>query len=255
MKYAIALLIALFSINVHANYFYIDPGHAFPDELSTEGLPEVIPCKSGLAGDRQSTMFKCTWLSVSRMIEDWDDRRMQAYQYTNHPVGKCRDGRCFVNNRQVGGIPFDGYLTLSLHYYVWMSTDEQPVAHLMGTGPGFGGEQVSYVHAARVLKDFYIRSGMTEREIAAELDNRVEGGAALLNEVEAPAPVVNGPVVEVWCNPRMDDDCYVNGQSVPKADLGNYLPSLDPEDVEADGGVCEFPICYDSNYKPIGIRK
>jgi len=37
-------------------------------------------------------------------------------------------------------------------------------------------------------------------------------------------------------NPRMDDECKVNGQSVAKADLPNYLRMLDPDVVSAVGG-------------------
>ena len=61
-------------------------------------------------------------------------------------------------------------------------------------------------------------------------------------------------IKEAWCNPRMDDDCSINGKPVPKADLGKYLPVVDPAEVESQDGTCEYPICYDKDYKPVGIR-
>ena len=52
----------------------------------------------------------------------------------------------------------------------------------------------------------------------------------------------------------MDDACTVNDKKVPKAQLGKYLPKLDADSVEAAGGYCEYPVCYDVNDNPIGIR-
>ena len=38
------------------------------------------------------------------------------------------------------------------------------------------------------------------------------------------------------------------------SDLSKYLPTVKADDVENAGGYCEYPICYDLNDKPIGIR-
>ncbi len=76
--------------------------------------------------------------------------------------------------------------------------------------------------------------------------------AAVSGYALAAAPTV--VVKEAHCEPQMDDACTVNDKKVPKAQLGKYLPKLDADSVEAAGGYCEYPVCYDVNDNPIGIR-
>lgn len=56
------------------------------------------------------------------------------------------------------------------------------------------------------------------------------------------------------CSPQEDDNCYVNNQKIPRAELGKYLKTVNVEDVERSGGYCEYPVCYNAQDKPIGIR-
>lgn len=59
---------------------------------------------------------------------------------------------------------------------------------------------------------------------------------------------------EAHCEPQLDDACTINNSKVPKADLKKYLPVVDADAVSANGGYCEYPICYDLNDKPVGLR-
>ncbi|MCY1454295.1 hypothetical protein D9M71_713490 [compost metagenome] len=59
-------------------------------------------------------------------------------------------------------------------------------------------------------------------------------------------------VKSAWCNPRMDDDCYINNQPVSVYDLGKWLPAVSREEAEQEGGYCETSICFDSKDQPIG---
>lgn len=61
-------------------------------------------------------------------------------------------------------------------------------------------------------------------------------------------------VKEAHCEPQMDDACTINDKKVPKASLGDYLPTVNADEVSAKGGYCEYPICYDVNDNPIGLR-
>jgi hypothetical protein len=59
-------------------------------------------------------------------------------------------------------------------------------------------------------------------------------------------------VKSAWCNPRADDDCYINGKKVPIAQLGKYLPSVTESNVDQLGGGCETILCFDKDDKPLG---
>lgn len=59
---------------------------------------------------------------------------------------------------------------------------------------------------------------------------------------------------EAHCEPQMDDACTINNKKVPKDDLNKYLPVVSADKVSADGGYCEYPICYDVNDNPVGLR-
>lgn len=59
-------------------------------------------------------------------------------------------------------------------------------------------------------------------------------------------------VKSAWCNPRMDDDCYINNKKVPVAELGKWLPTISESNVDQLGGYCETILCFDSNDQPLG---
>jgi hypothetical protein len=59
---------------------------------------------------------------------------------------------------------------------------------------------------------------------------------------------------EAHCEPQMDDACTVNNKKVPIDDLKKYLPVVNADKVSAAGGYCEYPICYDVNDNPVGLR-
>jgi hypothetical protein len=111
----------------------------------------------------------------------------------------------------------EGRYLLDYDYYIDYDAAGNATEYLRGTGPQFGGERVSAA-------------------------------------VQPTAAVSQVTVFEASCAPQMDDECTINNKRVPKAQLGNYLPKVNEADVEAAGGACEYPICYDAQYKPVGIR-
>jgi hypothetical protein len=237
---------------------------SFPDELSMEGLPEAIPCKMNkvaVTGGPDVDVLLCTWMAMPRQITEWIPDEGRHVTYFNRRQAVCRKGVCRVKGKEVGTHPEDVTLLLSLWYYIGQSTDGKPVAYRFGAGPNAGMNAVSYVQAGQMLVEFYENSGIDhELAIMNELELHYIGGSkqfqADLAGGQPAAQVASfGEIKEAWCNPRLDDSCSINGNPVPKADLPKYLPLLDPSVVESNGGSCEYPICYDSNYKPIGVSK
>lgn len=251
---AVGIVSLMFSISANALTYYDAPGHAFPDEMSPIGLPQAIPCASRqtTSGD---TGYECIWLSSTRVISEWLPEEQREVRYYNQQTGNCKRGTCIAGGIQVGGIPQDtSYMKISIWYYVWPSTDGKVVAYLTKTGPAYGGKDVSYTEAAKILHQFYLDSGMTDAEIAHEMERRVDGGLAVaLSGGIVKKTSISGEIKEAWCNPRADDECSINGQKVPMDQLKNFLPVVDQEKVQNAGGVCDIPICYDSNDKPVGV--
>lgn len=78
-------------------------------------------------------------------------------------------------------------------------------------------------------------------------------GTLLLAVCASAAVAQSYPDVKTaWCNPRMDDDCYINGKKVPIAKLGKYLPAVSESNVDQLGGGCETILCFDKDDKPLG---
>lgn len=235
---------------------------SFPDELSPQGLPEAIPCsfqrKSHLTNEGT---LNCVWLMSSRNITEWSAQQGRNLNYPNKYEAVCRKGTCRAQGTVVGNHPKDENVRLSIWYYMGQSSDGKPVAYLKGFGPAFDGEAVSYAEAGQMLVEFYENSGIdNHKAIQFELSQHYDGGweqfQADIGGGQSNAQSANfGEIKEAWCNPRMDDECSINGNRVPKAELPKYLPLLDPDVVSAQGGLCELPFCYDSNYKPIGLNK
>lgn len=115
----------------------------------------------------------------------------------------------------VGNSP-EGYYTTDHNSYMEYDTAGRATQYRIGTGPRFNGP----------------RSGATS----------------------SPPPTQQVVVFEASCAPQMDDECTINNKKVPRAQLGNYLPVVNEDEVELAGGVCEYPICYGADYKPVGIR-
>lgn len=237
---------------------------SFPDELSMEGLPEAIPCKMNkvaVTGGPDVDVLLCTWMTMRRQITEWIPEEGRYVTFSNRIQGVCRKGVCRAKGREIGTHPEDVTLLLSRWYYIGQSSDGKPVAYRFGTGPNAGMEPVSYVQAGQMLVEFYENAGIDhEVLIMNELNSHYIGGSEqfkidLAGGQSVSHPASFGEIKEAWCNPRMDDECSINGNSVPKADLPKYLPLLDPNAVSAQGGLCELPFCYDRNYKPIGLNK
>lgn len=267
MKTLITFITLLLVISTNAMAFdafkaarYDRPGYAFPDELSPQGLPAAIPCtiKDSYDGRRS---LECHWLSMPRYLYWFDQATQQQARSWNQLKGACTRGVCRAGGQQVGNYPDEiAGLTISVWYYVGVSSDGRPVAYLTNTGPGFDGEQVSYAEAGQLMHQYWLNAGMSDADIAYEMDFRYQGGmkqflsdTQVTNSSDQKA-AISGEVKEAWCNPQMDDDCSINGKKVLKADLGKYLPEVVPAFIEGHGGTCDYPICYTEDGKPIGIR-
>ncbi|MDI1334240.1 hypothetical protein [Pseudomonas sp.] len=224
----------------------------FPSEATMEGLPYAIPCAKA-KNQYGAEFYRCTWKILPRLIKTYDAAQQQNVTYNNQLSGLCRRGKCMVQGADgvFGLIEQDMSFTVSRHYYIYPSSDGLPIAYRMDGGPYQKGNAVSYTQARGLLSDFLLDHGQLESIVKDELAAyTLDSGATQLPAT----PKSNVVVKEASCNPQMDDDCQINNKKVAKEDLGQYLPTVKVDDVENAGGYCEYPICYGSNDKPIGIR-
>lgn len=235
----------------------------WPDETSPTGLPEAIPCNF-IADSRAYTPnghVACTWMVMPRQIAVWDQQRQLSATELNQYVAVCRNGKCQSSGHYVGNYPENANVVVSAWYYLGESSDGAPIAYLHGHGPGFGKQAVSYAQAGKLLHDFYVSAGVDNYDaVKHAVGVHYRGGwdkykADQQGPGKTTALVATETVKSAWCNPRMDDDCYINSKSVARADLPKYLPLIDEATAERQGGFCEYPICYDGNGTPIGLRK
>lgn len=258
MKQFFAAILFFLSMHVFAyDPSYGIPNASFPNELSKQGLPIAFPCY-----EKDGTLV-CVWMVQDRRI-DWVDENGIRRWMINRSIGNCAAGTCQSEGKPLGFYKGTSKrFVISGWYYVDTSIEGQPVAYLWDTGPGFGGDRIAYPEAADQLRDFYIRSNLTEEMATALMGRHYNGGleqykrdSQNLHGAQKDAPVkANFSVIkEAWCSPRADDECYINSQRVPMAEVKRLLPKVDFDEVMSNGGVCEFPICYDYTGKPIGVR-
>jgi hypothetical protein len=142
---------------------------------------------------------------------------------TKNQLCGVEDSDTITTGSLMGRAPAGRYM-LDYDYYLGVDVNNNPTEYLRNTGPAFGGK---------------VAGSIVKTPPAHQTPSKVNGSK----------------VVTASCAPQMDDDCTVNGKPVAMADLGKYLPKVDEADIKAAGGICEYPICYDSNEKPVGIRK
>lgn len=266
MKRILSILLLAFCTAVQADGLvdhYAWGNIAFPDETSTAGLPEAIPCVIRKTANGQPGL-KCTWLETSREVLIWNPQRQQDVRYVNQVSGTCLRGKCRTSNAIVGDWNQDGYFGLSIWYRIGVSTDGKPVAYRVDTS-----RQVSYAEAGSLLYQFYLDIGVPDERLVGTFDGRYEGGytawqvqkgevrAKTQQPTSAPGRFQWPEVKSAWCNPRMDDDCYVNDEPVAIQDLDKWLPAIHPEEVaevEQEGGYCETILCFSSADKPLGFK-
>lgn len=173
MKRILSILLLIFCANANAVVDHYAWGAiAFPDETSTNGLPEAIPCITKKAFNGQP-MLKCTWLETARDVLIWDAQRQQNVRYVNQVSGQCLRGKCRISNAMMGEWNQDVLFTLSIWYRIGTSTDGKPVAYRIDTS-----RQVSYAEAGSILYQFYLDIGVPDEQLVTTLDGRYEGGYA-----------------------------------------------------------------------------
>ena len=257
MKRILGIMLLALCANASAAVDYTWTSLAFPDETTTSGLPEAIPCIYKKASNGQP-MLKCTWLEMTRNVLIFDAQRRQDVRYINHVSGQCLRGKCRISNAMVGEWKQDVLFNLSIWYRIGTSTDGKPVAYRVDTS-----RQVSYADAGSILYQFYLDIGVPDNQLAATFDKRYEGGYAAWQAQKGNAQTGAQPpstsaqsewpeVKTAWCNPRMDDDCYINSKKVPIAKLGKYLPSVSESNVDQLGGYCETILCFDKDDQAMG---
>lgn len=257
MKRILGIMLLALCANASAAVDYTWTSLAFPDETTTSGLPEAIPCIYKKASNGQP-MLKCTWLEMTRNVLIFDAQRRQDVRYINQVSGQCLRGKCRISNAMVGEWKQDVLFNLSIWYRIGTSTDGKPVAYRVDTS-----RQVSYADAGSILYQFYLDIGVPDNQLAATFDKRYEGGYAAWQAQKGNAQTGAQPpstsaqsewpeVKTAWCNPRMDDDCYINSKKVPIAKLGKYLPSVSESNVDQLGGYCETILCFDKDDQPMG---
>ena len=258
MKRILSMLLLAFCAHATASVdYYEGNGLFFPDETSLKGLPEAIPCNMKKIYTGQ-TILNCTWLANARAIPIWDANRRVDINYNNQISGMCQRGKCRVSNAMVGEWSQDIPFLISIWYRIGSSTDGKPVAYRNDVS-----RQVSYAEAGSQLMQLYLDAGVPDNELVSTFDKRYEGGYAAWQaqkgnaqaKVQSPSSSAQSKWPDVktaWCNPRMDDDCYINSKKVPIAELGKYLPSVSESNVDQLGGYCETILCFDKDDQPIG---
>ncbi len=196
----------------------------------------------------------------------WDAQQQRNITFSNQISGACKHGTCRASNGSgvYGMYGQDLSFTLSIYYYIYESEDGYPIAYRMDGGPHKKGKEVTYSQARTTLQEFLLDHGISHATaadaIAAyRLDANTDFTSSddvspQLDEKPMSKPTKHVEVKDAWCNPRADDDCTVNGRKVEKAKLQDYLPKVYELEILNAGGYCEYPICYDKNDKPVGIR-
>jgi hypothetical protein len=253
-KVIAALIITLFAGMVNA-------GIILPDETTTQGLPLAIPCTDRQHPYSRVEYMACDWYLAPRKVEIWNNSQNKYIVYNNLVSGECINGTCKTSSGTFGNWGRDTRFVLALWYYIGESSDGGPVAYLINTGPAFNGQSVTYLEAAQILERTYKDAGLPQGEIEKLIAVRYNGGwAKYENDTHRQAVMTNpdidkDKVTEAFCSQDLDDSCTVNGKPVRKADLVKYFPIVDMVEVQADGGYCEYPLCYDGDDKPIGITQ
>ncbi|MDD0996643.1 hypothetical protein M5G20_12255 [Pseudomonas sp. TNT2022 ID1044] len=261
----IVLLITSMTANAYQGL-----GLYFPSEQTMEGLPQAIPCgvKEFINGMDKNYSLQCVWYYQPRDVKIWDEKRQQDVIYSNQFSGRCikencRDGGGNIVGHWSADIPY----RLSLWYYIDQSTDGKPVAYRLDSGPAKGQDRLSYVEAGKLLHSFYEEAGAPEstiqnlfgeyyvggyKQYLTDLNNgqHLQSKSNVQKTVTAKSEWPD--VKSAWCNPRADDDCYINNKKVPIAELGKWLPDISESNADQLGGRCETILCFDKDDQLMG---
>lgn len=258
----------LLSLNAHAevDYGYMYPP-MLPNEQTMNDLPYAIPCAEA-KNQYGAKFYRCTWYILPRNITQWNAQQQRNVTFSNQLSGRCVRGSCRASNGSgvYGMYGQDLSFSLSIYYYIYESKDGYPIAYRMDGGPDKKGKGVTYAQARTTLQEFLLDHGISKESVkdavaAYSLDT--SAGTGHDQSVDAAPPAQNQPmtkptknvaVTEASCNPRADDECTINGNKVPKAELKQYLPAVYELEILNAGGYCEYPICYDKDDKPVGIN-
>lgn len=234
-----------------------------PSQSSMEGQPLYYPCSIKMTPlDKPGEgHISCQWIG-ERQIELYSEESRQLYKTFNHVIFNCSNrgfcvGTGLNQGYEVGSYHAGDRGSINVWFYLDQSVEGKPMAYRWDQGPKANKPRVEYVEAGKYIHEYFLNYGANDAWIKHRMDLIYDTGLdGFLSDISGSAPVSQtiGEVESAWCNPRMDDDCYINDIQVPMEQLKNYLKVLDVEAVEAAGGYCEYPVCYDVNDKVIGIR-
>ncbi|WP_256574704.1 hypothetical protein [Pseudomonas sp. PA15(2017)] len=261
-----ATILVSFSTNTTraADYGYLYPP-LLPNEQSVNDLPYAIPCAEA-KNQHGASFYRCTWFVLPRNITQWDSQQQRNVTFSNHVSGRCIRGTCRASNGSgvYGSYSRDFPFSVSIYYYIHESTDGYPIAYRIDGGPAKNENTVSYAQAKGILNNFLLDHGVDADSVKqsmsaydldiATVDSDAEKDLEYTDSKPLTKPTKTIEIKEAWCNPRADDECTVNGQKVSIADLNQYLPQVYELEILNAGGYCEYPICYDQNDKPVGLR-
>lgn len=215
----------------------------YPPEHDVEAYPKAIPCVWQRFQDPSHPNIKkalnCTIIAWPREVS-YTDHNGTPHVGPNWQEGFCSNGTCInsVTGDVFAEVPGEILAQTELMYYIQGSGDHI-VAHRSGEGPMFGKESISYTDAGRELRDFYTRGGANERAVDTLFKRRT---GLTWTEWQERYPAENK--ISAWCNPRKDNDCYINDTWVDEKQLSKFLPIVTVEEIESRNGFCETILCF-----------
>lgn len=233
-----------------------------PSQSTMNNLPLYYPCSIHMAPmDAQGEGYiACAWLGEMQ-VEVFNSDTGKYFTTYNQVLFNCsKRGFCVGNGvnqgYEVGIYPVGDRGIINIWYYLDQSVEGHPMAYRFDQGPNANQPRTEYLAAANHIYEYYLDYGASEAFVERRMNFLYTGGLqAYLKDIQGGiTPQEIGEVKSAWCNPRADDDCYINDTPVPIDHLKKYLKVIDEAAVEAAGGHCEYPVCYDANEKPIGVR-
>ncbi|SFM51891.1 hypothetical protein [Halopseudomonas yangmingensis] len=254
--YALVFTMSFVGIIVSNNAFALNNAIlGLRDFTDLDALPEAMTCRKIIQGQYGHITCRLGFPDETRVL--WDSQRGANVRIFTFQNANCVDGECYIDNRQVGYWNGELKPAIPFGYFIQTTSDGMPVVYRHDKYQEYSSQNLSYVQVGDLLHKWLRRTGRDEEGANRIVGAFYEGGVDkyLQDKKGGNKPSAITKVTEAWCNPRMDDECYINNEPVSIDDLHKYLPYVDEDKVDAAGGTCDYPICYDKNHKPVGLRR
>lgn len=224
-----AMIAVLLPLCVQAEIRVEDYGYEtalVEDYIPLKG-PQVIPCQDGgIKGKIKA--YNCFLPNIPKtfkMVKEGGE--VKEYQSVVVVICDNSSAVCQTQNDEYAGkTDKPGFYYVQQGYYLsgWF-------AYRFGYGPEYGGRDIAAENPNAAVPHLP----------TVALGRVVQIGNAL-------------PSYEGWCNPRLDDDCYLNNKKIPKADLVKYLPVLDCDN-DSRIDLTEPVLCFDKKGKAVALNQ